>query len=256
MSSATLRVAEANARIYRQTWRGSIISSLAVPIFTLLAMGGGLGRLVDAGGGTGSGSYLSFVAPALLAATAMMTAVGESTYPVVAGIKWTKSYHAALATPIAPPDLVTGLVGFLGVRVLFNLLVYALIMVAMNAMEIGAAMSAVLPAALTGIAIATPVIAWAAKLDDDRALSSFFRFGVMPLFLFSGTFYPISQLPDWVQPLVWLSPLFHGIELSRGVAGLEGSPQFAWWVHLGFLLALFAVGLVLAMRNFTKRLWT
>ena len=90
----------------------------------------GLGRLVDAGEGTGSGSYLSFVAPALLAATAMMTAVGESTYPVVAGIKWTKSYHAALATPIAPPDLVTGLVGFLGVRVLFNLLVYAVIMVA------------------------------------------------------------------------------------------------------------------------------
>ena len=78
----------------------------------------------------------------------------------------------------------------------------------------------------------------------------------MPLFLFSGTFYPVSQLPDWVQPIVWLSPLFHGIELSRGVAGLEGSPQFPWWVHLGVLLALFAVGLVLATRNFTKRLWT
>ncbi len=173
--------------------------------------------------------------PALLAATAMMTAVGESTYPVVAGIKWTKSYHAALATPIAPPDLVTGLVGFLGVRVLFNLLVYAGVMVLMNAMELGPAVAAVFPAALTGLAFATPVIAWAAKLDDDRALASFFRFGVMPLFLFSGTFYPVSQLPDWVQPIVWLSPLFHGIELSRGAAGLEGSPQFPWWVHLVFL---------------------
>lgn len=256
MSSPTLRVAEANLRIYRQTWRGSVISSFAVPIFTLLAMGGGLGRLVDAGAGTGAGSYLGFVAPALLAATAMMTAVGESTYPVVAGIKWTKSYHAALATPISPPDLVTGLVGFLGARVLFNLVVYALIMVVMNAMELGPALGAVLPASLTGLACATPVIAWAAKLDDDRALSSFFRFGVMPLFLFSGTFYPVSQLPGWVQPIVWLSPLFHGIELSRGAAGVVGSPQFAWWVHLGFLMVLFGVGLVLAMRNFTNRLWT
>ena len=257
MPSATLRVAEANARIYRHTWRGSVISSFAVPIFTLLAMGGGLGRLVDAGGGAGgSGSYLGFVAPALLAATAMMTAAGESTYPVVAGIKWTKSYHAALATPITPSDLVTGLVGFLGVRVLFNLLVYAGVMVLMNAMELGSAVAAVFPAALTGLAFATPVIAWAAKLDDDRALASFFRFGVMPLFLFSGTFYPVSQLPDLVQPIVWLSPLFHGIELSRGAAGLEGSPQFPWWVHLVFLLAMFAVGLFVARRNFTKRLWT
>jgi lipooligosaccharide transport system permease protein len=256
MTSPTLRVAEANLRIYRQTWRGSVISSFAVPIFTLLAMGGGLGRLVDSGSGTGTGSYLGFVAPALLAVTAMMTAAGESTYPVVAGIKWTKSYHAALATPIAPRDLVTGLVGFLGVRVLFNLVVYALIMVLMNAMDLGPALAASIPAAFTGLAFATPVIAWAAKLDDDRALSSFFRFGVMPLFLFSGTFYPVSQLPDWVQPIVWLSPLWHGIELSRGAAGVPGSPHFPWWIHFALLSILFVAGLFIAMRNFTKRLWT
>jgi len=256
MASATLRVAEANLRVYRQTWRGSVISSFAVPIFTLLAMGGGLGRLVDAGEGPIAGSYLGFIAPALLAATAMMTAVGESTYPVVAGIKWTKSYHAALATPIAPPNLVTGLVGFLGLRVLFNLVVYAGLMVLMNALEVGPAFAAVLPATLTGLAFATPVIAWAAKLDDDRALSSFFRFGVMPLFLFSGTFYPVSQLPGWSQPIVWLSPLFHGIELSRGAAGVLGSPQFEWWIHLAILLTLFGVGLIVAMRKFTERLRT
>lgn len=256
MTSATLRVAEANLRVYRQTWRGSVISSFAVPIFTLLAMGGGLGRLVDADGGLGSGSYLGFVAPALLAATAMMTAVGESTYPVVAGIKWTKQYHAALATPIAPPNLVTGLVSFLTIRVLFNLVVYAGLMVLMNAMEAGPALAAVFPAALTGLAFATPVIAWVSKLDNDQALSSFFRFVVMPLFLFSGTFYPVTQLPAWVQPIVWLSPLWHGTELSRGAAGVSGYPQFPWWVHLGLLVALVVVGLLLAMRRFTQRLRT
>lgn len=256
MSSATMRVIEANARMYRQTWRGSIVSSFAVPIFTLLAMGGGLGRLVDAGGQIELGSYLGFVAPALLAATAMMTAVGESSYPVLAGIKWTKSYHAALATPVAPADLATGLVGFLGIRVLFNLLVYAGLMVLMNAMDLVPALTAVIPAALTGLAFATPVMAWSASLDDDRALASFFRFVVMPLFLFSGTFHPVTQLPEWVQPLIWLSPLFHGIELSRGAAGVAGSPALPWWLHVAVLLALFGVGLVLALRSFTKRLWT
>jgi lipooligosaccharide transport system permease protein len=126
----------------------------------------------------------------------------------------------------------------------------------MNAMEFAPAMATILPATLTGLAFAAPVSAWAAKLDDDRALSSFFRFGVMPLFLFSGTFYPVSQLPNWVQPVVWLSPLWHGIELSRGAAGVLGSPHFPWWLHLGVLLGLFVVGLIVAIRNFTQRLWT
>jgi lipooligosaccharide transport system permease protein len=256
MTMPVLRVVEANARFYSHTWRGSVISTFAVPFFTLLAMGGGLGRLVDQGAGTGRGAYMAFVAPALLAATAMMTAVGESTYPVVAGIKWTKNYHAALATPITPPDLVNGLVGFLGLRLLFNLGVYAGIMVLMGAMELGPALAAVIPSTLTGIAFATPVAAWAATLDDDRALSSFFRFLVMPLFLFSGTFYPVDQLPSIVQPIIFLSPLWHGIELARAIAGVPESPHFPWWLHTSVLVALFVIGLIWAGRNFQRRLHT
>lgn len=256
MTAPVLRVVEANARFYRRTWRGSVISTFAVPFFTLLAMGGGLGRLVDQGAGTGRGSYLDFVAPALLAATAMMTAVGESTYPVVAGIKWTKNYHAALATPITPSDLVNGMLGFLGIRLVVNLGIYAAIMVLMGAMELGAALAAVVPSTLTGIAFAAPVSAWAATLEDDRALSSFFRFLVMPLFLFSGTFYPVDQLPGIVQPIIFLSPLWHGIELARGAAAVPESPHFPWWIHATALAALFLVGLILANRNFWKRLHT
>lgn len=256
MSAPALRVVEANARFYRRTWRGSVISSFAVPFFTLLAMGGGLGRLVDQGAGTGRGTYLGFVAPALLAATAMMTAVGEATYPVVAGIKWTKNYHAALATPITPPNLVHGLIGFLGIRLIFNLAIYAGIMVVMNAMELGPALAAVGPAVLTGIAFATPVAAWCATLEDERSLPSFFRFGVIPLFLFSGTFFPVDQLPGFLQPIVFLSPLWHGVELARGAAGIPESPHFPWWLHASVLVFLAVVGLVVAARNFTKRLHT
>jgi len=256
VTAPTLRVVEANARFYRRTWRGSVISTFAVPFFTLLAMGGGLGRLVDQGAGTGRGAYLGFVAPALLAATAMTTAAGEATYPVVAGIKWTKGYHAAIATPIRPPDLVYGLIGFLGVRLLFNLGVYAGIMILLGAMEPGPALLAVIPSVLTGIAFAAPIAAWTCQLDDDRALSSFFRFGIMPLFLFSGTFFPVDQLPGFLQPFIFISPLWHGIELARGVAGVPQSPHFPWWIHTLVLVALAAVGLLLASRNFTKRLHT
>ena len=249
MASPTLRVVEANARIYRQTWRGSVISSFAVPLFTLVAMGAGLGQLVDESGGVNGADFLAFLAPGLLAATAMTTAAGESSYPVVAGIRWSKNYHAALATPVAVPDLVYGLFGWLGIRLLFNLVIYAAIMAAVGAASWGAAMLAVVPATLTGLAFAAPITAWVATLENDTALSSLFRFGIMPLFLFSGTFFPIEQLPDFLEPVAFLSPLFHGVELTRFAAGVPGSPHLLWWVHAGALLTLFVGGTIAAVRN-------
>jgi lipooligosaccharide transport system permease protein len=249
MAVPAARVLEANARYYLRTWRGSVISTFAVPLFTLLAMGQGLGRLVDDAGGAAGVSYIAFLAPGLLAATAMTTAAGESSYPVLAGIKWTKSFHAALATPVGVRDLVYGLFGWLGLRLLFSLTVYAVIMAALGAVGWGAALLAVAPATLTGMAFAAPITAWVATLQNDTSLSSMFRFGVMPLFLFSGTFFPVSQLPDWMQPVAFLSPLWHGVELTRGAAGIPGSPHLAWWLHAGLLFALVAAGTVLAVRN-------
>ena len=252
MAPSALRVVEAHARYYRRTWRGSVISSFAVPLFTLVAMGTGLGRLVNDSGGVNGSEFIAFLAPGLLAATAMTTAAGEASYPVVAGIRWTKSFHAALATPIAVPDLVYGLFGWLGIRLLFNLSIYAAIMAAVGAATWGAAMMAVLPATLTGLAFATPITAWVATLENDTSLSSLFRFGIMPLFLFSGTFFPIKQLPDFLEPFAFLSPLFHGVELTRAAAGVPGSPYLLWWAHAAALLALIIGGTVLAVRNLDK----
>jgi lipooligosaccharide transport system permease protein len=249
LAPPALRVVEANARIYRQTWRGSVISSFAVPLFTLVAMGSGLGRLVDDSGGVNGSDFLAFLAPGLLAATAMTTAAGEASYPVVAGIRWSKNYHAALATPVSVSDLVYGLFGWLGIRLLFNLVIYAAIMAAVGAATWGAAMMAVLPATLTGLAFATPITAWVATLESDAALSSLFRFGIMPLFLFSGTFFPIEQLPDFLEPVAFLSPLFHGVELTRFAAGVPGSPYLLWWVHAAALAALVIGGTMAAVRN-------
>jgi len=254
MATTALRVVEANARYYRHTWRGSVISSFAVPLFTLLAMGYGLGRLVNQQGAINGVDYVTFLAPALLAATAMTTAAGESSYPVLAGIKWTKSFHAALATPVGVNDLIYGLFGWLSLRLLFNLVIYGAIAAALGAMSWKSALLAVFPAALTGLAFATPITAWVAQLENDTGLASLFRFGIMPLFLFSGTFFPISQLPDWLEPIAYLSPLWHGVELTRFVAGVPDTPYFEWWIHAGVLVAVTAVGTRIAIRTLSETL--
>jgi lipooligosaccharide transport system permease protein len=139
-------------------------------------------------------------------------------------------------------------------RIAFSVLVFALIATLFGAFSLTTALAAIGPAVLTGIAFAAPVSAWTASIENDVHLSTFFRFAIMPLFLFSGTFFPITNLPSWLQPVAFVSPLWHGVELTRGVAGLPGSPRWPWQIHTGILVALTAVGLVLAVRKFSKRL--
>lgn len=252
LATTTLRVVEAHARYYRRTWRGSVISTFASPLFVLVAMGVGLGSLVDNQGGPGGVPYLVWLAPGLLAAAAMQTAAGDSSYPVMAGIKWTKSYHAALATPVSVPALVLGHFGWVACRLLMSLVVYAAVMVAVGAIAPGRAALAVFPALLTGLAFTTPITAWVAQSKNEQGLASLFRFVIVPLFLFSGTFFPITQLPEWIRPFAYLTPLWHGVELTRGAAGLVDHPHFAWQVHTLALLSLIVAGGYLSLRNMER----
>jgi lipooligosaccharide transport system permease protein len=252
---APLRVVEAGARVYRRTWRGSVISTFLNPILFLLAMGVGLGSLVDEGAGnTDLGvAYLTFLAPGLLAATAMQTGAGDASYPVMAGIKWRKTYHAALATPLNVRDLVLGHLGWVTIRLVFVTVVYGAIMTLFGATSVVEAMAAVPPAVLTGAAFAAVVTAYTARLERETGLSTLFRFGIVPLFLFSGTFFPISQLPDAVEPFAYVTPLWHGVSLCRNLAlGLD------FTVHpllsVGYLGLWVAVGTWLSIRQMRRRL--
>lgn len=250
---APFRVVEAGARRYRHTWRASVISSFLNPVLLLVAMGVGLGSLVDDRGGPGGLPYLTWLAPGLLAAAAMQTAAGESAYPVMAGIKWIKTYDAALATPITVGDLVAGHLGWVTIRVTQVSVVFALVISLFGVTGIGQALLAAVPAVLTGVAFAGPVTAYTARLEDETGLSSLFRFGIVPLFLFSGTFFPISQLPEVVQPLAYATPLWHGVELARGIA-LGIPTTFSPLVHLAYLAAVGAAGSVLATRLLRRRM--
>ena len=251
----SLRFAESQARNYRRTWKGSAFTTFLNPVLFLTAMGLGLGTLVDRGAGAAAldVDYLAFIAPGLLAATAMQTGTGDGSYPVVAGIKWTRTYHAALATPVGIPDLVAGHLLWVGVRLVFSSFVYALVMVAFGAVSFGGGALAIGPAVLTGIAFAASVTAFSGWIQRETGLSSLFRFAIIPMFLLSGTFFPIEQLPSWVQPVAMFTPLWHGVELTRAVA-LGSAPELSPIWHVSYLIAWTAAGWLLAVRTFRKRL--
>ncbi|MBA2529647.1 MAG: ABC transporter permease [Euzebyales bacterium] len=256
MAAPALRFMETQARVYRRTWKASAFTTFLNPVLFLLAMGMGLGTLVDRGDGAaglGGLTYLQFLAPGLLAASAMQTAAGDSSFPVMAGVKWQKTYHAALATPISARDLVHGHLIWVLVRLLMTVTAFFVVMALFGAARLPGGAVAVLPAVLTGMAFAAPVTAFAVRLENDYHLSSLFRFGIVPLFLFSGTFFPISQLPGWLQPAAYVTPLWHGVELTRAAA-LGTAPAWPPILHAAYLAAWVAVGVGLAVRGFRRRL--
>lgn len=243
---------------YRRTWRGTSISTVLQPLGFLAAMGLGLGVLVDDGGGTtslGGVSYLEFLAPGLLAATSMQMAAFESTYPVMGAIKWNKQYHAMLATPLRVVDVLTGHLLWVTVRFLLNGAVFLVIMALFGAVDRSAALLCLPAAVVTGMAFAPAIFAFAATRENDSGFAMLFRFGIMPMFLFSGTFFPISQLPDWLEPVAYVVPLWHGVDLCRDLA-LGTSSWGSAAVHVGYLMVWCAAGFVAALHHFEKRLVT
>lgn len=256
--SRSLRFAESEVIAYRRTWRGTLITSFVNPVFFLAAMGAGLGSLVDSGQGDLGITYLAFVATGLMAANAMQNGAGDGSFPVMAGVLWRKNFQGTITTPLGPQDIIWGRLIWGAARLLFVLLVFSVIAVLFGAMEIGPALLAVPPAILTGIAFTTVVTAWTLTREDGRALSSLFRFGIVPLFLFSGTFFPIAQLPAFLQPVAYATPLFHGVELVRKIALPEATDQIVttmpMWIHIVYLLAMTAVGIVLSIRFLDRRI--
>jgi lipooligosaccharide transport system permease protein len=243
-----------HAEGYRHVWRGTLTVSFLNPVFFLLSIGVLLGRLVDSRHPQLGGlDYLQFVAPALLATTAMQTAASLTTYPVLAGLKWLRTYQAVVATPVRVPELVAGVLAWTGMRVLFSVVVFAAVAAVGGAFTSALAVLAPLTALLCGLAFAAAIAAFAASLENDQWLAPFFRFGLVPLFLFSGTFFPLSRLPGWIRPVAWATPLWHGVALCRDVAtGRAGLlPTVA---HVGYLVGLALVGGVLAVRAYERRL--
>jgi lipooligosaccharide transport system permease protein len=241
---------------YRRTWRGSAVSTLLTPLLYLGAMGLGLGTLVNKHGTAhlGGVSYLVFLAPGLLAAQAMGTGMGESTYPVYGSVKWNKTYQAAVSAPLRPADLFHGHLMFVALKLTMTSGVFLAVAAAFGALTSPLAIAALPVAVLTGLAFTAPVEAWTVTRSRDTSLAVIYRFGLIPLFLFSGTFFPVTQLPAWIRPVAYVTPLWHGVALCRalclGTATLPGA-----LLHTGYLAAVLAAGIWAGNRTYRRRLY-
>jgi lipooligosaccharide transport system permease protein len=243
---------------YRRNWRATVVSSVLQPLLFLLAFGVGFGALVEGGGGvaaaTGGVGYLVWLAPALLAVSAVQTAAFESSYPVLSGFKWQRHYHGMTAGPVSPAQVALGHIAWVALKTAGAGVVYVGVIAVFGGVASPGIVVSLLAAVLTGAAVAALVTAFSATLDNEgTAFSVLFRFVVIPMTLFSGTFFPIDRLPGWVQPVAWVSPLWHGTEIARAAA-LDRWQPLAALGHTAYLLALLVLGAILAARLFTRRL--
>jgi len=242
---------------YRRTFRASIFSSFLTPILFLTAMGLGLGSYVSdsAIDDIGGVSYLVFLAPGLLAATAMQSASFEATFPIMGGLIWTKIFHAMYATPISPRDIALGNLLWIAARLTLIATVFTGVIVLFGAASSPLVVLAIPAAVLTGLAFAAPIAAFSATQKTPERFAAIFRFGITPLFLFSGTFFPLDSLPEVVRPLAWVTPLYHGSALTRGLSlgTLLDDPLLAA-VHVLILVGCVAVGTWAMIQTIERRL--
>jgi lipooligosaccharide transport system permease protein len=254
-SSTIGRVFEHRLLSYRKTFRSSIFSSFVSPVLFLTAMGIGLGGYVSNSAALDGVSYLVFLAPGLLAATAMQSASFEATFPIMSGLVWNKVFHAMYATPISPRDIALGNLAWIAARLTLITSIFTLVIVVFGAAESPLIVFAIPAAVLTGMAFAGPIAAFSATQSTPNKFSAIFRFGITPLFLFSGTFFPISSLPAALQALAWLTPLFHGVALTRGLSlGTLMDEPVAAAIHVIYLTTLAVIGTWLTIRNVRRRL--
>ncbi|WNV83288.1 ABC transporter permease [Umezawaea sp. Da 62-37] len=250
---AVMLVVEKQWTWYRRNWRSTAISSFLQPVLFLLAMGFGFGSQVQPGAVTGGHSYLVYLAPALLVVTTVQNATWESTYPVLSSFIWQKSYWGAVVTPVTPAQIFYAQLTWIGLRLVSSALVYVAVAAALGAVGGPGVLLAVPFAVLAGLAFAAPVVAFSATRDGAEGFTGLFRFVVIPMTLFTGAFFPITQLPGWLRPVAWVTPMWHGVELARGAAfgTLRLVPALG---HIGYLLVMGAVGVVLGRKYFRRRL--
>jgi Nod factor-specific ABC transporter NodJ protein len=240
---------------YRRTWRGTIVNSVANPLLFLVGVGAGLGHLVDHHAPTQMAgvSYAAFFAPGMLAAAAMQTAFLESAGQVARAAAPSGAYQSTVATPLSPEQMMAGHMLFVAFRVLTSSAAFVLVMAGFGLVSGVHGVAVLIAATLTGLAFATPAAAWAVGVRAERQIYTVFRMLIMPLYMFSGTFFALSELPSPLRVLIEALPLAQGVTLCRSLSlGTAGAPAIA--AHAAYLCALTVIGFALARTAYRRRL--
>jgi lipooligosaccharide transport system permease protein len=257
MSTPTaVRVWEAEFAIYRKLWRSHALLAFVQPLLYLLGIGIGVGTLVDDNADSLAAleglTYFEFLAPALLASTAMVTAGQAALWPVMDGFIWSNRYRSMAATPLTPSEVATGLALWHATRTAIGVAGVATVLALFADTRSWGLLVAVPVAVATGLAFALPLSAWSATRTNGASFPPVVRFGLLPMFFFGGAFFPIDQLPSWLQPVAYVTPLWHGIELCRGaVVGVDVGNAA---VHVAVIAAYVVAGWLACRVTFLRRL--
>lgn len=253
-----LRVAE--YRFYSMSkWMGSVLAfGLGNPILYLISLGLGIGALVDAntgGGGILGVSYIQFVAPALLASAAIQGVMDEVTFPTMDGFVWDKLFFAINATSVSARQIADGVMIVALGRGLFTTLMYLGVLLIFGAVPLGSVVPLLLSSMLAAWGWSAVMLAITARLERDEGYFAIIgRFVIAPMFLFSGTFYPLEQMPFFLQPLGWISPLWHAVQLGRHLSyGMELASGMLL-IHIGYLAIMGVIGMAFVYPKFKERL--
>ena len=251
-------VAEHRFRVMRSYAQTVTVTAIGNPIIYLYALGVGLATLVDANLGADAVngvSYLTFVAPALLCSAAIAVASEEFTYPIMLGFKWNPVFYGMNASPIQPGQIINGVVISVAIRMLVTCGIYYAFMLLFGAVPSPTGFLAVFVALLTGLGFGAVLMAYTATLTEDTGqLAMVMRFVILPMTLFSGTFFPLTVLPVWLQWIGWISPLWHGTELARVFSYGAAEPLWLSVLHVLYLVVLLGIGWALARRITARRL--
>ena len=252
---ASGRVWQRNFLVYKRLWHRSIAFGFLQPVLFLTAMGIGVGALMSSQdlAAFGGVPYIDWLGPGLLTAMAMQTATFESTYPIMNKIMWGRNYEAMLSTPLTTRNIIIGELFWVAFRIGTLATVFLVVLTIFGIVRSPVAILAVPVAVLVGTAFSSCLVAFTATQRNDVGFSAIFRFVINPLFLFSGTFFPLTNLPDTIQWVAWLTPLFHGVQLIRGLV-LDSLDWAAAPIHLGYLGAMLVIGVVLADRTLRRRM--
>jgi len=249
---------QAEWRLYsmKAYWTSVLGWAVLTPVLYVLAMGVGLGGLVDAtSGGIGGVPYLTFVAPGLLVSAVVMSVGNEMMFPVMSGFKWQELYFVRAATAGSAGQVALAELVAVAIRAAAEATLFWLVLVVLGATSGGWSWLMIPIATLAGMALGSPIAAFSATRKDEGFEFAFLqRFVLTPMFLFAGTFYPLESMPIYLQWVGWISPMWHGTQLARAVSYGLPLPGLEVALHLLFLVALLGLGSWLVMKNFTARL--
>ena len=251
-------VAEHRIRGIRTYYKTLLFTAIGSPFMYLFALGVGLATLVDqnTGGNAFNGqSYLVFVAPALIASAAVTAAVEECTYPILMGFKWNPIFFGMNASPLSGNQIVNGIMIAVAVRIIPTVAIFYAVMLVFGAVPSAFGILTIVVATLTGLAFGLIIASYVATIEQDVGQPAFIqRFIVTPMFLFSGTFFPLSQMPIFLQWIGWISPLWHGAELGRVLSYGAVEPLWLTVTHVLYPLALCVWGWRRTQLVVTRRL--